>query len=613
MLFSNGLSRAPRCAPGDRAWRLAVSSALILFVFMATVPCYAGNSATSYGQNVSPTLYYNNDAMYTDMMLHSSDFFRNEGPTAPALVLTANGYPASGDAQLIIQFDGYPAGDYQFYGEGDFSISFQGFKQSLQRTNNITTGTVTLTDPAPGPVTAATTSSAALLIDLTVNDPKNPPTNFHLITPGYPAYPNNPTFGQPFLQALAPFTCIRMMDWMNTNGSQVSTWASRPQPNYWGCENQGQSYEKMIELANTACKDIWINVPLYATDDWSTNMANLLKSTLNPKLHVYYEFSNECWNWGFSQWSVVEGWDQTNSALTTTSAWERHGQEVAFLLMHHLQIMQPILGSQGRPILAGQFAGPAYYCGAGLAWIQQVYGPPANYVYGISGAPYFTGTGNETDVDSIFANIDNAWNGSIIPCFQQYQALCQQYNVKLTCYEAGQGLYDGNSIQPDVFLAAQNDPRMGAEYLKFATIAESFGTDVCNFYNFIGAWGRYGYWGALTDVREAASNPTVKYVAEVQIAQNGAPGCDCSGSSSNTSTNNSSHNTEANNSQKTNTWATQEAAKMAGKASPRQSTSPVAAPQSSKSMTKSMMQDWAAQLAAKNAAKAQAAGKQKKQ
>jgi hypothetical protein len=336
---------------------------------------------------------------------------------------------------------------------------------------------------------------------------------------------------------------------------------------------------------------------LYATDDWAVGMAQLIKANLNPKLYVYYEFCNEDWNWGFGQWQVVENWDQTNSALTIGPGWQRHGQEVAFLLMHFANIMQPIIGSQGRPILAGQFGDAVDYCGAGLAWIQQTYGPPSQYIWGISGAAYFTDNGNETDVDTIFANMTAYFSSVFVPCLQQNVALANQYNVKFTCYESGQGL-----AYSDASSAAQQDPRMATAYQTMTNLLINSGTDLCCFFNFIGGWGQYGYWGALTDVRELPNNPTVKYTAEAQIALNGRPSCNCSTTSSTTS---STHNT----------WTQQEAQKNAAKAAAQAAAAaskqhntgmPQQSSGTSHMMSKEQMAIWAQQEAAKNEAKAAA-------
>ena len=59
--------------------------------------------------------------------------------------------------------------------------------------------------------------------------------------------------------------------------------------------------EYAILLANEVHANAWINVPYHATDDYVTQLAQLIKSTLDPSLNVYVEFSNEVWNTAFEQ------------------------------------------------------------------------------------------------------------------------------------------------------------------------------------------------------------------------------------------------------------------------------------------------------------------------
>ena len=61
--------------------------------------------------------------------------------------------------------------------------------------------------------------------------------------------------------------------------------------------------EDMIELANTLGADPWFNIPHTASDDWITQFATLVKTTLRPDVTVYIEWSNEVWNSLFAQYA----------------------------------------------------------------------------------------------------------------------------------------------------------------------------------------------------------------------------------------------------------------------------------------------------------------------
>jgi len=89
--------------------------------------------------------------------------------------------------------------------------------------------------------------------------------------------------------------------------------------NYFtGDRETGASYETMVALCNETDRDMWINVPHLATDDFITKLAQLIRygsdgfdpytsdqaspiyPPLNTNLTVYVEFSNEIWSNGYS-------------------------------------------------------------------------------------------------------------------------------------------------------------------------------------------------------------------------------------------------------------------------------------------------------------------------
>ncbi len=65
---------------------------------------------------------------------------------------------------------------------------------------------------------------------------------------------------------------------------------------------------------------MWINIPIKATDNWLLGMANLIHDKLDSNLHVYIEPADECWNYAYPQWGIIEAWDKTNTALDNIGA-----------------------------------------------------------------------------------------------------------------------------------------------------------------------------------------------------------------------------------------------------------------------------------------------------
>ncbi len=62
----------------------------------------------------------------------------------------------------------------------------------------------------------------------------------------------------------------------------------------------------MVELGNTLKKDIWLTVPHTASDNYVSKMAEFFKTRLDPGLTIYIEYSNEVWNFMFSQAQWVD-------------------------------------------------------------------------------------------------------------------------------------------------------------------------------------------------------------------------------------------------------------------------------------------------------------------
>jgi hypothetical protein len=127
---------------------------------------------------------------------------------------------------------------------------------------------------------------------------------------------------------------IRFMDWGATNASPQQDWSDRRLPSHVfmggilnprapsaasdGDRETGVAFEHMVALCNQTGRNLWINVPHLATDDFITRLARLIafgSDGVNPydaprsnplflplrsDLKVYVEFSNEIWSGGYA-------------------------------------------------------------------------------------------------------------------------------------------------------------------------------------------------------------------------------------------------------------------------------------------------------------------------
>ncbi len=99
------------------------------------------------------------------------------------------------------------------------------------------------------------------------------------------------------------FSALRFMDWTHTNHHPISTWTDRTRSNFHtqNMDQEGISWESVIEISNSMNKDVWINVPHLADENYIQQLAVLFRDNLSSDLTIYLEYSNECWNWIFDQ------------------------------------------------------------------------------------------------------------------------------------------------------------------------------------------------------------------------------------------------------------------------------------------------------------------------
>ena len=138
-------------------------------------------------------------------------------------------------------------------------------------------------------------------------------------------------FNPDWTQVIAGFGTFRFMDWMETNDSTQSEWVDRPKPDDFTYARHGVPLEIMVKLANELQADAWFNMPHLATDEYMQKFATYVRDNLHRDLIVYAEFSNEVWNWQFTQavwaeeaaaarWNVENGWMQLYGLATSDMA-----------------------------------------------------------------------------------------------------------------------------------------------------------------------------------------------------------------------------------------------------------------------------------------------------
>ncbi|MHB8417803.1 MAG: dockerin type I repeat-containing protein [Myxococcales bacterium] len=277
------------------------------------------------GMNLPSIIYWNNTAIYADVTLQmcgNRGPWDTSNPDAPApldatgapTVAASSGWPSD-----------YPSGSYTLTWDGTGSLTFHSGGVLGPVTSVVdgglqhNTATVTVTQK----LTQTSDATAEYWNQVTATPPV---TNIHWMAP--PSLQSaDGRFMQPFLDRLQPFTTLRFMWTLNTIDSTVVNWSQRTWPSSGsrGATLQGMAYEDVVALANDTGKNVWINLPAWATDDYVCRLARLLRygepgdrtdSTcdpaappsapagavpLDPALQVYVEYSNEIWNWDYQE------------------------------------------------------------------------------------------------------------------------------------------------------------------------------------------------------------------------------------------------------------------------------------------------------------------------
>jgi hypothetical protein len=478
----------------------------------------------------------------------------------------ANGWPTT-DAGIVVFMVNTGAGEesstYRSIPEGVYKLSFLGkgtpamnaspgisvANIAYNATTNITTADIVVGPPSTG----------AYQMILTISGTVGGVKNVKVIRPGYD---ETKTFTDEFKQLVAPFSTLRFMDYLSTNGTKIKSWSERTTPDSaTQSSSKGASYEYAIQIGNELNKDIWLTIPVNADDDFIRQLATLLKNTYTaPGRVAYIEYSNEVWNWAFPQsgdnmaLAINEylAGDKTlnpdrldctrellEASVDNCNKYWAALYRVPKMAVKINTIFKSVMGDAAfntkfRTVLATQWG----YRAIGeqqLKYIAKNYGPPANYIYAVAGAPYHGYLNPETEsvsttmtvsqiLDSFQAQITrdyitgfkattpytgNDWSNAT------QKELADYYKIKSIAYEGGTDFWqsDANIVNKGL---ANLDPRMGTITKDYLSQWFGCGNELFMYFTASGGWGRWGFWG-LTNSPLDLTGP--KYVAAKTIAE----------------------------------------------------------------------------------------------
>jgi hypothetical protein len=348
-------------------------------------------------------------------------------------------------------------------------------------------------------------------------------TNVALLRPlvlnGTTSHAPGELYSAEFKKLLGGFTAIRFMDYLATLSNQQVNWISRIKPTDWsqyqptngyGYQGKGGAWEYLVELANETGKDVWINIPLNASDDYVTKVAQLLAygsdgtnpytapqanpvyPPLNSNLRVYIEYSNEIWNQYFLQHQqlrnaanaeVAAGNSPLNyDGTTDASIWFK--RRIAERIKEISDLFRGVWGTPAmlttiRPVYEFQYGDAGTYGQVGLNFLDAYYDngdgvahvpnpvPVNSYIWG-AGAGWYASVNND-GATSMTAIYGSGLSMSVIQTTVTDAHLARAFGLHVTGYEGG--FYIGN--QSGSTSATQQALQLSSNYAPAAAGMES--------------------------------------------------------------------------------------------------------------------------------------------
>lgn len=357
-------------------------------------------------------------------------------------------------------------------------------------------------------------------------------------------------FNPDFLERMQDFDTLRFMDWAETNNSELAHWDGRPKPTDFTWAQHGVPVEIMVDLANRLGVNAWFNIPHLADDGFVQAHAELVKSRLSPGLTAYVEFSNEVWNWQFTQtrwadeqaqalwsardagmqyygkraaevaqiWSAVfqdrpdrlinvissqTGWLGLEEAVLNTPLW-RDGPAGAYFDAYAITgYFGGILGTQERAPIMREWISESRAIAEEAARDQGLSGVEFDrylekhqyrHANALAGRELMDGSVSGVITDTVADLIHNTW--------PYHAEVARSRGLELIMYEGGShvvgiGAMADDDALTDFFTQFNYSHEMGALYKELLAGWSQTGGQMFNAYSDIYAPNKWGSWGAL--------------------------------------------------------------------------------------------------------------------
>lgn len=200
-------------------------------------------------------------------------------------------------------------------------------------------------------------TDGSLQLTLTITNVNDPPRNVRIYQTRYATnVANGETFNPDWLAQVRKLRTIRLMDWQGTNNSTIVNFSQLADMgfNSWAQAftaagtngafgpKGGVHPDLICTLASTSGCGVHVCIPLTASDAFVTAFATFMQA--NTSVEVTYELSNECWNFGFTQFTYCQTQGSTNWPGDSARAYKWYGYQSA----RFMKIIRDIYNDRAR-------------------------------------------------------------------------------------------------------------------------------------------------------------------------------------------------------------------------------------------------------------------------
>jgi len=372
----------------------------------------------------------------------------------PAGILNADRYPIEAPWQgkgfamhtlVSVWKDIFPEGTFTLEFEGTGEVKLTGLHSAtVNGSGGKTTYTFDLlkSDIAwntMGTMQRQPRNKESLRVGITKSQKTDPIRNLRVLLPGVTDYDDAVPFTDEFLSKIknSPYTGIRFMDWGKVNYSKEVNWSERTTRSaithaggFEGKYPHGVAWEMMIDLCNLVDRDLWLCVPAYTTQDYWTELADLVYTRLEPERKVWIEYANEVWNGMFVGFKAAEAVSRAKNLAPVDKMWQHNNYGYTYQLVRIAETFTSRFGAQKNrivPVLSGWANGVSWSQMRVAALKDATVNPNNLQVNHFATTTYF---GAPAGTDEKLADGGN-WRVHI--------DMCKQEGMQWISYEGGHG------------------------------------------------------------------------------------------------------------------------------------------------------------------------------